>query len=168
MAAFLPINTATTRRIRIPIVDTASVPRELPSDLRALRAVGGRHTQRIGLLDALGAKLRGWRWPGGIRAADGSPHAIGAVVGEMGASGGAAICGCSMSARGPVTPVGYVPPEGMTMELVATDPLADAYTRIFDSPRPAASGAQHLRPGRGVSTFLAAGLLRHRPLPQCA
>ena len=34
---------------------------------------------------------------------------------------------------GPVSSVGYVPPPGMTMELVATDPLADAYTRIFDS-----------------------------------
>lgn len=32
---------------------------------------------------------------------------------------------------GPVTSLGYVPPQGMTLELVATDPLADAYAEHF-------------------------------------
>lgn len=34
---------------------------------------------------------------------------------------------------GPVTSIGYAPPPGMTIDVVATDPLADAYARIFDA-----------------------------------
>ena len=34
---------------------------------------------------------------------------------------------------GPVTSIGTAPPTGMTIDIVATDPLADAYGRIFDA-----------------------------------
>ena len=55
---------------------------------------------------------------------------------------------------GPVTSVGYVAPPGIALELVATDPLAEAYTRIFEALGLRRPLATSFAPAEELSAFL--------------
>ncbi len=124
------------------MVNSAPVARELPSD----------HAERFelwasGIPNELGfwthwAKTRGGNWPDEFEQRMNPATPLVPWLAEWATKAEVTHLRVLDVGAGPVSSVGYVPPPGMTMELVATDPLADAYTRIFDTlgqPRPVPS-----------------------------
>lgn len=114
-------------------MDTAPAPRELPQDLSerfALWAAGIPYELNFW---THWAQAAGGGWPEEFAARMNPATPLVPWLQDWARKAGQSHVRVLDVGAGPVTSTGYVPPAGMTMELVATDPLADAYTRIFDT-----------------------------------
>ena len=110
-----------------------SPPKDLPSDLSErfeLWASGIPHELSFWMH---WAKTRGAEWPAEFAARMNPATPLVPWLGEWASKAGLDHVRVLDVGAGPLTSMGYVPPPGVTMELIATDPLADAYTRIFDA-----------------------------------
>jgi SAM-dependent methyltransferase len=113
------------------MVDPASGPRELPSDLSErfeLWAAGIPYELRFW---THWAKTGGGGWPDEFAQRMNPATPLVPWLSDWAVKAGLSHIRVLDVGAGPVTSLGYIPPEGMTMELIATDPLADAYQRIF-------------------------------------
>ncbi|MEI6158586.1 MAG: methyltransferase domain-containing protein [Roseococcus sp.] len=136
------------------MVDAAIAPCELPKDLSERFELWA-----AGIPYELGfwthwAKTRGGGWPEEFAARMNPDTPLVPWLGDWASKAGLTHLRVLDVGAGPVTSIGYVPPPGMTMEVVATDPLADAYTRIFDALGLVRPVPTSFAPAEELSAFL--------------
>jgi len=139
------------------MVDSAPAPRELPSGLPERFELWAS-----GIPNELGfwthwAQTRGGAWPDEFDQRMNHDTPLVPWLAEWATKAELTHLRVLDVGAGPVSSVGYVPPPGMTMELVATDPLADAYTRIFDALGLVRPSPTIFAPAEDLSAHLPAG-----------
>jgi SAM-dependent methyltransferase len=136
------------------MVQTAPPPRDLPTDLSERFELWASGIPYELSFWTHWAKTQGGGWPDEFAARMNPETPLVPWLAERATATGLTHLRVLDVGAGPVTSIGYVPPPGITMDLVATDPLADAYTRIFDAMGLKRPVPTSFAPAEELSAFL--------------